>query len=697
MSFEKQAIFSLIDVSGSMEDAYSKNYSNSKIESLTETIRNIIFSKNLLGSEKDIDFYSLIFGASKYNDWLNALELLNIAIENNGFQNFDNINSQKFDIETIKSDPKYDCSNPKQEIIKLLNDEGAIDIDRYMNQLPSEDYLHVLVYYLKKDRFLLKEVYQRLPDCHKTIKLEFTQSSFLNFFYVPYQIITIPGKYSKNVTYRTAAKRMNCEKEVKEHYDFVVEKVKKKIIDEKIEEIKKIKGDSIYNLRKKFSSFFDSSSKKNFLKGIETIIYGDTPMNEVFIDLFDFINKNNLPYKNKVIFLLSDGVSSDGNPTNNVINQLKKTNSYLISCFLSSEEQNYPKKLYGENEVPNNLTKGEKILFEMSSIISTTNPFFHFLEEEKGWNIPKEGKCKLFVRLNDPNILDEYLSIITTLVKDNDALFDLIGKINFQQYIINNINSFVPIQQEGPTCWAYAIATVIHMSLNRIYKKDIPSFDTIKDDLINNYKDEKGRIKKILPKILPKYNLHYKKVKEIDAKYAIQKGRPCLFSFLLDKRGWEKFFYFYENNKSDILTKEKFDNLNAPTLANCKEIGHTVVFFKYNSYYMEFINSSSLGFFKIGDLSIFKKYRFYDIYWDLSDLTDEDKKNWEERNQELIKDNLYKEGLFNYKIECPNCKRISEAKQFNGTFYKAICPLCDFSFVPNIEQLAKTLYLKQKD
>ncbi len=66
-------------------------------------------------------------------------------------------------------------------------------------------------------------------------------------------------------------------------------------------------------------------------------------MNKVFIHLFDFINKNNLPYKNKVIFLLSDGESTDGNPTNNVINQLKKTNSYLISCFLSSEEQNYPK------------------------------------------------------------------------------------------------------------------------------------------------------------------------------------------------------------------------------------------------------------------------------------------------------------------------------------------------------------------
>ena len=137
MSFEKQAIFSLIDVSGSMEDAYSKNYSNSKIESLTETIRNIIFSENLLGSEKDIDFYSLIFGASKLNDWLNALVLLNIAINNNDFK--------YFDIENVKSDPKYYCYNPKKEIIRLLNDKGAINIDRYIYNLPSEDYLHVLV------------------------------------------------------------------------------------------------------------------------------------------------------------------------------------------------------------------------------------------------------------------------------------------------------------------------------------------------------------------------------------------------------------------------------------------------------------------------------------------------------------------------------------------------------------------------
>ena len=47
MSYNKQAIFSLIDVSVSMRSAYSSKNSNSKIGSLFETICNIIFSDNI--------------------------------------------------------------------------------------------------------------------------------------------------------------------------------------------------------------------------------------------------------------------------------------------------------------------------------------------------------------------------------------------------------------------------------------------------------------------------------------------------------------------------------------------------------------------------------------------------------------------------------------------------------------------------
>ena len=81
-------------------------------------------------------------------------------------------------------------------------------------------------------------------------------------------------------------------------------------------------------------------------------------------------------------------------------------------------------------------------------------------------------------------MIEEYLSLITLLLKNNDALFDIIGKIDFQQYINYNINSFNPVLQKGGTCYAHAIATVIHMSLSRIYGRIPPSFQSIKDDLI---------------------------------------------------------------------------------------------------------------------------------------------------------------------------------------------------------------------
>ena len=74
----KSSIFCLIDCSGSMKDAYSRRYSNSKIESLTETIKNIVYSENLIGSEEDINFFALIFGTKKYQNWLNVLKLFDI-------------------------------------------------------------------------------------------------------------------------------------------------------------------------------------------------------------------------------------------------------------------------------------------------------------------------------------------------------------------------------------------------------------------------------------------------------------------------------------------------------------------------------------------------------------------------------------------------------------------------------------------
>ena len=218
--------------------------------------------------------------------------------------------------------------------------------------------------------------------------------------------------------------------------------------------------------------------------------------------------------------------------------------------------------------------------------------------------------------------------------------------------------------------------------------------------MITIYGSEGAFTKEVLTQQLPKYKLHFQEVNEINAKHAILRGRPCIFTFYLDEYGWAKFSKFYNdvNTQGKILTKEIFDSYNIEP----EEEGgsHAVVFIRYNSCYMEFLNSwgsnwNKNGFFKIGDLKIFQSYKFYDVFWYESDLTLEDKKNWENRNIELIQNNLSKELLFNYPVKCPHCNQISKASQFNGNLAIAVCPLCQKQFVPNIEQLSKTLYLKQ--
>ena len=71
-----------------------------------ETIKNIVYSENLLGSEEDIDFFSLIFRITKLNNRLNELEIFNFLLNK--------------DIEKVISEKKYYCVNPENKILDLF-------------------------------------------------------------------------------------------------------------------------------------------------------------------------------------------------------------------------------------------------------------------------------------------------------------------------------------------------------------------------------------------------------------------------------------------------------------------------------------------------------------------------------------------------------------------------------------------------
>ena len=205
----KSSIFCLIDVSGSMEGAYSKDFSTSKIDSLTETIKNVVYSENILGSEENIDFFALIFGTTEFQDWLNALEIFAYFLKN-----------CNFNIDEIVSNKKYEYDKPEKKILELLTSKGAINLDRYIIKIDKK-YMNIIAYYLDKDRILLQEVYDRLPDCHKIIKIDRIDSLI--------DYITYIFKYAYRGTARVGGYVfVDAKKEVKNHVDFVMEKIKKK-------------------------------------------------------------------------------------------------------------------------------------------------------------------------------------------------------------------------------------------------------------------------------------------------------------------------------------------------------------------------------------------------------------------------------------------------------------------------------------
>ena len=103
-----------------------------------------------------------MFGTTFKQKWLNILEIFNILDKI-----MININEEDYDINKIKFDKKYEIDNPKKELKYLLEKEGAIEIDRFINLFLSEEYSNILVYYLRINYDLLRKIYNKLPDCHK--------------------------------------------------------------------------------------------------------------------------------------------------------------------------------------------------------------------------------------------------------------------------------------------------------------------------------------------------------------------------------------------------------------------------------------------------------------------------------------------------------------------------------------------------
>ena len=103
------------------------------------------------------------------------------------------------------------------------------------------------------------------------------------------------------------------------------------------------------------------------------------------------------------------------------------------------------------------------------------------------------------------------------------------------------------------------------------------------------------------------------------------------------------------------------------------------------------------GLFRVENAEVLGPIYFWDVYWDLDDLEEEEKERYLKSSSEAAKKLIeLLKGLKRAKHTCPKCGQRSLVTKFSGTLSKVRCPKCfqKFSTYDNAENiLALNIYL----
>ncbi|CAF3248791.1 unnamed protein product, partial [Rotaria sp. Silwood2] len=321
----------------------------------------------------------------------------------------------------------------------------------------------------------------------------------------------------------------------------------------------------------------------SLVNAIKPYIYGDTPMCEALGYALEAFQSTN--HTSKVVFVLSDGESKDGNPVE-LAERLHHSDVIVFACLLTSKNISQPRRLYDAPDP--NWSKAQHDMFAMSSIVSNTCPAMAILLK-KHWKLPDSGQSRLFLHANHPQVIHEFSSIVREMAESNDALLDMLGYVSIDMYINIANAMFDAKQQKDLTCYANALAAVFHLAMCRIGGREsgVPHFFEIRDQLIQEYGGRPTKTEEVLNKWAPFYRLRYKKVEELEARQAINARRPLVATFRLSQKQWEVFGEFYKNNPHGILQARDLQTENSST----KTFGHAVVLMRCDATSLTFMNS----------------------------------------------------------------------------------------------------------
>ena len=440
--------------------------------------------------------------------------------------------------------------------------------------------------------------------------------------------------------------------------------------ENKIQTVKFLNGNDLLNIYINVMDKLNNNWEKllDFNLDIDLVselIFGNNSLEtsiNLALNTFKEKSKDNFNY----LFIISCGkeYTENNNEFIEKINNDKDNDVIIMTIYLTEKKLQKEKQLYDENM--NYSDENGKFLFKLSSFLDNVDPFIKFLSKEN-WDIPKNGLTKLFFEMNGIQnfypIIDLFNEIIFGLnnlslndiagndnANDTNSLINIITDTVIDSMTQDLIDEFKAIKQEGETCYANAIAVGLYMLSDKILEKNY-DYKKLRNIIIKKKSQyKKSNTFNILNIFLSQYKKRFKikckKVSEEDARKAVIDTRPCIVRFGLTNKQWKIFDEFYKNNPKGVLTKDK---INVDDNADSKKSGHAAVLTHIekdgclkilNSYGSQWGDE---GYFRVknGDVLDMK---FCEIYYDFSDLKDEEKKkfnDWMENVKGFIKDMFF--------------------------------------------------------
>lgn len=549
----------LVDVSGSMQNAYDldrkRDASVERVHAIITTIVNIVKQEvSHHDSYRQASIFVNAFGLSGTTDTCDLIALLDC-------------------IARIRDLRRRDVGY--SELIDMAEQNGATCAREWIRDHLSDKQAGDLYRALCFDESLITEMIKLLPDPSSgRVVAAKVGVTFLNELLPSLQV----GKDVERLAVQHSKAYMFAEKLFKDN-DFIINRALKRMQHPQPKSVQSVSEllDRL-NLSKDSSrASFGSSSEslhdriEELIDPIRPYIFGGTPMCKAMNDALTVFKQAG--EESKVLFILSDGQSADGDPCP-IARELHKLGVTIVTCYLTADHIDNPRCLLDKAH-PGWPKDGRSVLFEMSSTRMNVETPLSYLIDAK-WELPSSGESRLFVQANSLDVVDEVCeTVVSQLANPCDALVDILEKVPLADYINQRNDEFEPKTQDGGTCYANAVATVFHLAMHRIVGREggYPDFYTIRDRLIKEYGKKGANTRKVLKNVCPEYRLHFSEVDEAHARQALNKRRPVVARFSLFKEQWSKFSAFYCRSPKKILQKSDVtDELFKMIIANTGDL-----------------------------------------------------------------------------------------------------------------------------